>query len=157
MVMTSSAVRRIRPLISARRRTTGFPIAPVFIFATVPCLVVKVRSGSPQFETALRKERQLEGIAKAKAEGVYKGRKPSVDVAQVPALKAQGIGPAAMPRRWASAGRRSTGHWRADARRVRAPPLLQGTVGPFKHLIWVGCSVYFVVQRVVTAPISLTG
>jgi DNA invertase Pin-like site-specific DNA recombinase len=62
----------------------------------VPCLVVKVRSGSPQFETALRKERQLEGIAKAKAEGVYKGRKPSVDVAQVRALKAQGIGPAAI-------------------------------------------------------------
>lgn len=28
-----------------------------------------------QFETELRKERQLEGIAKAKAEGVYKGRK----------------------------------------------------------------------------------
>ena len=62
----------------------------------MPCLVVKVRSGSPQFETALRKERQLEGIAKAKAEGVYKGRKPSVDVAQVRALKAQGIGPAAI-------------------------------------------------------------
>ena len=31
-----------------------------------------------QFETALRKERQLEGIAKAKAAGAYKGRKPSV-------------------------------------------------------------------------------
>ena len=27
-----------------------------------------------EFETNLRKERQLEGIAKAKAEGVYKGR-----------------------------------------------------------------------------------
>lgn len=45
-----------------------------------------------EFETNLRKERQLEGIAKAKAEGVYKGRKPSVDVDQVRALKAQGIG-----------------------------------------------------------------
>jgi DNA invertase Pin-like site-specific DNA recombinase len=29
-----------------------------------------------EFETNLRKERQLEGIAKAKAKGVYKGRKP---------------------------------------------------------------------------------
>jgi DNA invertase Pin-like site-specific DNA recombinase len=28
-------------------------------------------------------ERQLEGIAKAKAEGVYKGRKPSIDQTQV--------------------------------------------------------------------------
>jgi DNA invertase Pin-like site-specific DNA recombinase len=45
-----------------------------------------------EFETNLRRERQLEGIAKAKAEGVYKGRKPSVDVDQVRALKAQGIG-----------------------------------------------------------------
>ena len=35
-----------------------------------------------EFETNLRKERQLEGIAKAKAEGVYKGRPPSIDVAQ---------------------------------------------------------------------------
>src|SRR5215217_7911708 len=30
-----------------------------------------------EFETAIRRERQMEGIAKAKAEGVYKGRKPS--------------------------------------------------------------------------------
>src|SRR4030088_3149076 len=33
-----------------------------------------------EFETNLRKERQLEGIAKAKAAGVYKGRRPSVRV-----------------------------------------------------------------------------
>jgi DNA invertase Pin-like site-specific DNA recombinase len=34
-----------------------------------------------EFETNLRRERQLEGIAKAKVAGVYKGRKPSIDVA----------------------------------------------------------------------------
>jgi DNA invertase Pin-like site-specific DNA recombinase len=49
-----------------------------------------------EFETNLRKERQLEGIAKAKAEGVYKGRKPSIDVAQVKTLRASGMGPAAI-------------------------------------------------------------
>ena len=49
-----------------------------------------------QFETALRKERQLEGISKAKSEGRYKGRKPSVNVARVRALKAQGVGPASI-------------------------------------------------------------
>src|SRR5258707_15781633 len=49
-----------------------------------------------EFETNLRKERQLEGIAKAKAAGVYKGRKPSVDVSQVRALKQEGIGPSAI-------------------------------------------------------------
>lgn len=36
-----------------------------------------------EFETNLRKERQAEGIAKAKAAGVYKGRKPSIDAEEV--------------------------------------------------------------------------
>jgi DNA invertase Pin-like site-specific DNA recombinase len=36
-----------------------------------------------EFETNLRKERQLEGIAKAKAAGVYKGRPVSIDTAKV--------------------------------------------------------------------------
>jgi len=45
-----------------------------------------------EFETNLRRERQLEGIAKAKAEGVYKGRPASIDVAKVRALKARGMG-----------------------------------------------------------------
>jgi DNA invertase Pin-like site-specific DNA recombinase len=46
-----------------------------------------------EFETNLRKERQLEGIAKAKANGVYQGRKPSIDRAKIAALKAEGLGP----------------------------------------------------------------
>jgi DNA invertase Pin-like site-specific DNA recombinase len=45
-----------------------------------------------EFETNLRRERQLEGIAKAKAAGVYKGRPASIDAAQVSAMKAQGLG-----------------------------------------------------------------
>ena len=45
-----------------------------------------------EFETAIRRERQLEGIAKAKAEGVYKGRRPSIDPVQVRALVDQGLG-----------------------------------------------------------------
>jgi DNA invertase Pin-like site-specific DNA recombinase len=49
-----------------------------------------------EFETNLRKERQLEGIAKAKAEGVYKGRKPSIDVTKVKTLRESGMGPAAI-------------------------------------------------------------
>ena len=43
-------------------------------------------------ETNLRRERQLEGIAKAKAAGVYKGRPPSIDLARVREMKAQGLG-----------------------------------------------------------------
>jgi DNA invertase Pin-like site-specific DNA recombinase len=45
-----------------------------------------------EFETNLRRERQLEGIAKAKAAGVYKGRPASIDAGQVRAMKAQGLG-----------------------------------------------------------------
>lgn len=51
-----------------------------------------------QFETATRKERQLEGIAKAKAAGVYKGRKPSVPVDEVRRLKAEGMTPTEITR-----------------------------------------------------------
>lgn len=52
-----------------------------------------------EFETAIRKERQMEGIAKAKAEGVYKGRKPSIDVARVRTLDSEGIGATEIARR----------------------------------------------------------
>jgi len=45
-----------------------------------------------EFETNLRRERQLEGIAKAKERGVYKGRKPSIDANQVRRLKSAGMG-----------------------------------------------------------------
>jgi DNA invertase Pin-like site-specific DNA recombinase len=45
-----------------------------------------------EFETNLRRERQLEGIADAKARGVYRGRKASIDAEQVKALRAQGMG-----------------------------------------------------------------
>lgn len=46
-----------------------------------------------EFETNLRKERQMEGIAKAKADGVYKGRKPSINVEEVKRLRdAEGLG-----------------------------------------------------------------
>ena len=49
-----------------------------------------------EFETNLRRERQLEGIGKAKANGVYKGRKRSIDVDKVKALRADGMGPASI-------------------------------------------------------------
>src|SRR6516162_6308934 len=46
-----------------------------------------------EFETNIRRERQAEGIARAKAEGVYKGRKPSLDRAAVDQLRADGFNP----------------------------------------------------------------
>jgi DNA invertase Pin-like site-specific DNA recombinase len=49
-----------------------------------------------EFETSIRRERQLEGIAKAKAEGVYKGRPATIDAFAVAALKAEGMGATAI-------------------------------------------------------------
>ena len=43
-----------------------------------------------EFETNLRRERQLEGISAAKARGVYKGRKPSIDAGEVRAAAPRG-------------------------------------------------------------------
>ncbi len=52
-----------------------------------------------EFETNLRRERQAEGIAKAKAEGRYKGRKRSIERKTVARLKADGHGAAAIARK----------------------------------------------------------
>ncbi len=51
-----------------------------------------------EFETAIRRERQMEGIAKAKAKGVYKGRKPTVPVDKVRQMKAEGLGASTIAR-----------------------------------------------------------
>lgn len=53
------------------------------------------------FERELMLERQREGIAKAKAEGKYKGRKPTAMAMkdQVATLKADGVGPAEIAKR----------------------------------------------------------
>ncbi|WP_370693945.1 recombinase family protein [Methylobacterium sp. NEAU K] len=52
-----------------------------------------------EFETNLRRERQLDGIAKAKAQGVYKGRPASINAAAVKSLAAEGVGGSEIARR----------------------------------------------------------
>ena len=52
-----------------------------------------------EFETSLRRERQLEGIRQAKARGVYKGRPATIDAGEVKRLKADGLGAAAIAKR----------------------------------------------------------
>ena len=52
-----------------------------------------------EFETALRKERQMEGIAKAKERGVYKGRKATIDLAKVKELRNGGLGASAIAKK----------------------------------------------------------
>lgn len=51
-----------------------------------------------EFETNLRRERQMEGIKAARARGVYKGRKPRIDADAIRRLKAEGLGAAAIAR-----------------------------------------------------------
>jgi DNA invertase Pin-like site-specific DNA recombinase len=53
------------------------------------------------FERELMLERQREGVARAKAQGKYKGRKPTAraKAAEVKALKADGIRPVDIARR----------------------------------------------------------
>ena len=62
-------------------------------------LVLAILGAVAAFETDIRKERQLEGIERAKANGVYKGRKPSVDTAAVRSLRDQGVGPSEIAKR----------------------------------------------------------
>ncbi len=56
-----------------------------------------------EFETNLRKERQAEGIAAAKARGVYKGRKAKIDAADAAVVRKlryeEKLGPAEIARR----------------------------------------------------------
>lgn len=63
-------------------------------------LMLTVLAAVATFERDLMKERQVEGIAKAKSEGRYKGRAPTVRrrADEIISLKAQGMGPAEIAR-----------------------------------------------------------
>ena len=49
-----------------------------------------------ELETNLRKERQNEGIFRAKQKGIYKGRKSSINVNKIKELKNSGMGATAI-------------------------------------------------------------
>ncbi|MBY0569106.1 MAG: recombinase family protein [Hyphomonadaceae bacterium] len=61
-------------------------------------LILTILAGIAEFERSLMLERQRHGIAKAKAEGKYRGRAPTARArtAEVKALKAEGLGVAAI-------------------------------------------------------------
>jgi DNA invertase Pin-like site-specific DNA recombinase len=61
-------------------------------------LMMDMLAAFAEFETRLRRDRQMEGIAKAKAEGVYKGRPATVNFNQIRELHRQGLGPSAIAR-----------------------------------------------------------
>ena len=49
-----------------------------------------------EFDTKLLKERQMEGIAKAKERGAYEGRKRTIDRTKIMDLRQKGLGPTAI-------------------------------------------------------------
>ena len=56
-------------------------------------LMLSVMGAFAEFERALLRERQREGIARAKKRGVYKGRKRTIDTMEVRRLHGEGIAP----------------------------------------------------------------
>jgi len=64
-------------------------------------LMLTVLGGIAEFERGIMLERQREGIAKAKAEGKYKGRKPTARAKadEVLKLRSEGVGPSEIAQR----------------------------------------------------------
>ncbi|NVD44318.1 recombinase family protein [Qipengyuania atrilutea] len=81
-------------------------------------LTLGILAAVAEFEADIRAERQRDGIEAAKAKGVYKGRKPSVDQARIQKLLSEGKRPADVARELNCA--RSTVY-----RLAEAPPLEQ--------------------------------
>ncbi len=62
-------------------------------------LMLTILAGVATWEREIMLERQREGIAKAKADGKYQGRKATIGAAEIVALKAEGFGPAEIAKR----------------------------------------------------------
>jgi DNA invertase Pin-like site-specific DNA recombinase len=84
-------------------------------------LMLNMLAAFAEFETDLRRERQREGIDRAKDKGVYKGRPRTIEAARITELKAQRIGATEIAKR--------LGIGRASVYRV----LMEGQVGETKH------------------------
>lgn len=69
---------------------------PVDTGSAAGCAFVGMLSVFAEFETGLRRERQMEGIVKAKRQGRYKGRKRLSVADDVARLAASGKGPMAI-------------------------------------------------------------
>ena len=61
-------------------------------------LTLAVLAAVAEFETEIRRERQRDGIAKAKERGVYKGRKATINAEQVRELHLSGVSPSTIAR-----------------------------------------------------------
>jgi DNA invertase Pin-like site-specific DNA recombinase len=92
--------RNLEDLRRLVRELTGRGVAVQFVTeqlvfsgedAPMATLLLSVLGAFAEFERALIRERQLEGIALAKARGAYTGRKPSLTPGQAEALRARAV------------------------------------------------------------------
>jgi len=107
MVLTGKLTRRANQLqnftdskipegqIGKQRMLSSISIPSPMIGCFIKCFL-DMLGVFAELEANLRRERQLEGIASAKARGVFKGRKASIDPAKIKQMKAEGIGPSAV-------------------------------------------------------------
>lgn len=61
-------------------------------------LTLSILGAVAEFEADIRRDRQRDGIERAKAKGVYRGRRPTIDTARIETLVATGMTPAAIAR-----------------------------------------------------------
>ena len=71
---------------------------PIDASGPMGMLVMDILMAVASFETRRRRERQMEGVAKAKLAGKYKGRKRKTGAVEVKALRDQGMGASAIAR-----------------------------------------------------------
>jgi DNA invertase Pin-like site-specific DNA recombinase len=98
------SLRDLMEIVAAiEARGAGFRILAMNLDTTTPTgkLMLQVLGAVAEFERAMMLERQREGIAKAKADGKYKGRKPTAQAksAEVEALLQVGVSPTEVARR----------------------------------------------------------
>lgn len=82
-------------------------------------LMLNMLASFAEFETDLRRERQADGIAKAKAQGRYRGRPATISAERIAELEGQGLGPSAIARKLGIA--RASVYRVKEARKVCEP------------------------------------
>jgi len=100
--------------------------------APMATLLLSVLGAFAEFERALIRERQLEGIALARSRGAYTGRKPSLTPGQAEALRARaaaGEPKAGLAREFGISRQTLYSYLPRPCRRPRRPPG-QGIAGP---------------------------
>ena len=101
--LARSVAHLVQLVADIERRSAALRVLDMNIDTSKPNgrLMLNLLGSIAQFEREIMLERQREGIAKAKAAGKYKGRKPTAmaRAEEVKALHSEGVGPTAIAKR----------------------------------------------------------